>query len=81
MNHPVGTGPYRLRNGHPAVASFSKPTPVSRRALPACTRECRRVDQGRCRLDEGQAGPQIGRIDIAIIEETNPRLLMFNGGS
>jgi ABC-type transport system substrate-binding protein len=29
---------------------------------------------------KGKRVPQIGRIEIAIIEETNPRLLMFNGG-
>src|SRR5258708_15394872 len=29
---------------------------------------------------KGKRLPQIGRIEIAIIEETNPRLLMFNAG-
>ena len=29
---------------------------------------------------KGKRLPQIGRIEIAIVEETNPRLLMFNAG-
>src|SRR5258708_34387111 len=29
---------------------------------------------------KGKRLPQIGRLEIAIIEETNPRLLMFNAG-
>jgi oligopeptide transport system substrate-binding protein len=81
MNHPVGTGPYRLKEwqaGHRIVLEANPgyrddrfpPGPANADAAIKAVAESMK----------GKRIPQIGRIDIAIIEETNPTLLMFNAG-
>jgi len=79
--HPVGTGPYRLKEWTPGRRIILEANPGYRDErfppVPA------NADSGVKAVAESMKGkrlPQIGRIDIAIIEETNPRLLMFSAG-
>jgi ABC-type transport system substrate-binding protein len=81
MHHPVGTGPYRLKEWQPARRIILEANPGYReeRFPPAPTN----VDAATKAVADSMKGkrrPQIGRIEISIIEETNPRLLMFNAG-
>jgi ABC-type transport system substrate-binding protein len=81
MDHPVGTGPYRIkdwRRGQKVVLEanpdyreeyFPDPPPNANAATIALAGAMR-----------GKRLPQIGTIDIAIIEESNPRLLAFDRG-
>ena len=81
MNNPVGTGPYRLKErqaGHRIVLEAS-PGYRDERFPPAPAN----ADAGVKAVAESMKGkriPQIGRIEIAIVEETNPRFLMFGSG-
>ena len=81
MHHPVGTGPYRLKEWQPARRIILEANPGYReeRFPPAPTN----VDAATKAVADSMKDkrrPQIGRIEISIIEETNPRLLMFNAG-
>ena len=81
MHHPVGTGPYRLKEWQPARRIILEANPGYReeRFPPAPTN----VDAATKAVADSMKGkrrPQIGRIEISIIEETNPRLLMFSAG-
>jgi ABC-type transport system substrate-binding protein len=81
MNHPVGTGPYRLKEWQPGHRIVLEANPGYReeRFPPAPAN----ADLGVKAVAESMKGkrfPQIGRIEIPIIEETNPRLLMFSAG-
>ena len=81
QRNPVGTGPYRLKEWTPgrrivleANSSYRDerfpPAPANADAATKVVAESMK----------GKRLPQIGRLEIAIIEETNPRLLMFNAG-
>src|SRR5256886_8444875 len=81
MRNPVGTGPYRLKEWQAGHRIVLEPNPGYRdeRFSPAPSN----ADSGVKAVADWMKGkrvPQIGRIDITIIEETNPRLLMFNAG-
>jgi len=78
MANPVGTGPYRLKDwrraqkivleanaGYRDVRYPESADPADRRTMAAV---------------KGKRIPLIGRVEIAIIEETNPRLLAFEKG-
>jgi ABC-type transport system substrate-binding protein len=81
MQNPVGTGPYRLKErqaGHRIVLE-ANPNYRDERFPPApanADAETKAIADAM----KGKRRPQIGRIEIAIIEETNPRFLMFNAG-
>ena len=81
MHHPVGTGPYRLREWQPGRRIILEANPGFRdERFPLAPAN---ADAGTRAVAESMKSkrlPQIGRIEIAIIEETNPRLLMFNAG-
>jgi len=79
MAHPVGTGPYRLKEwtrgakivleANPDFASFVwdfQPTPGSK------------WDQELVAAMKGKTMPQIGRVEISIIDEEQSRWLAFN---
>ena len=75
MANPVGSGPYRLvqwRRGQQIVLEANPDF-----------REMRFPDSSAAfaRPLRGKRVPQIGRIEIAVIEESNPRLLAFNGNA
>ena len=81
MNHPVGTGPYRLKEwqaGHRIVLE-ANPGYRDERFPPAPANADAAIKAVADSM-KGKRVPQIGRIEIAVIEETNPRLLMFNAG-
>ena len=81
MRNPVGTGPYRLKEWQSGRRIVLEANPGyrerfwSRDAPPGDARLATVVDSMR-----GKRLPQIGRVEIAIVEETNPRLLMFTTG-
>ena len=81
MHHPVGTGPYRLVEWQPGRRIVLEANPGYRdeRFPPAPAN----ADLGVKAVAESMKGkrlPQIGRIEIAIVEETNPRFLLFSAG-
>ncbi len=76
MANPVGSGPYRL-------AQWRRGQQIVLEANPGY-RDRRFPDKGEAadadilRRMRGKRLPQIGRIEISVIEESNPRLLAFN---
>ena len=78
MAHPVGTGPYRLAEWRRGQRIVLEAEPgISRRALPAGDRS--RRPRARRGADRPQAAAD-RRIEISIIEESQPRLLAFRQG-
>jgi oligopeptide transport system substrate-binding protein len=81
MNRPVGTGPYRLKEWQPGHRIILEANPGFRdERFPPAPANADTAIKAVADAMKGKRVPQIGRIDIAIIEETNPRLLMFNAG-
>ncbi|HKW80190.1 MAG TPA: ABC transporter substrate-binding protein [Casimicrobiaceae bacterium] len=81
MHHPVGTGPYRLKEWQPGRRIVLEANPGYRdQSFPPAPANADAAVKSVAESMKGKRLPQIGRIDIAIIEETNPRLLMFNAG-
>jgi ABC-type transport system substrate-binding protein len=81
MRHPVGTGPYRLKEWQPARRIILEANPGYREEyFPAAPAQADAASRALAEAMRGKRRPQIGRIEIAIIEETNPRLLMFSAG-
>jgi oligopeptide transport system substrate-binding protein len=81
MHHPVGTGPYRLKEWQPGHRIILEANAGYRdeRFPPAPTNADAAIKAVADSM-KGKRLPQIGRIEIAIIEETNPRFLMFGSG-
>ena len=82
MRHPVGTGPYRLKEWQPGRRIVLEANPGYRdtpfpAAPPGADAAIRAVADSM----KGKRLPQIGRIEIAIVEESNPRLLLFASGA
>ena len=81
MEHPVGTGPFRLATGSAARGSCSSATRLPRGALRrggARRRPARAGGRGkRCK---GRKLPMVDRVEISIIEENQPRWLAFLNG-
>src|SRR5438132_4035079 len=81
MRNPVGTGPHRLKEWQAGHRIVLEPNPGYRdERFPPAPRNADSSVKAVADSMKGKRLPQIGRIDIAIIEETNPRLLMFNAG-
>ena len=75
MANPVGTGPYRLMDWRRGQKIVLEANPGYRDVFyPATSDPADRPFVERMR---GKKLPQIGRIEISIIEESNPRLLAF----
>jgi len=78
MENPVGTGPYRLKEWRRGQKIVLEASPTFRdEVYPASTQP---ADQALVAKMRGKKLPIIGRIDISIIEESNPRLLAFEKG-
>jgi ABC-type transport system substrate-binding protein len=81
MEHPVGTGPYRLKEWTRAQKIVLEQNPGFRQETypaPAAGSE-----PGDAAIAEGLVGkrlPLVGRVEISIIEEAQPRLLLFDAG-
>jgi len=81
MNHPVGTGPYRLKEWQPGHRIILEANPAYRdERFPPAPANAGAAIKAVAESMKGKRLPQIGRIEIPIIEETNPRLLMFSAG-
>ena len=76
--HPVGTGPYRLAFWKRTSKSVLEPNPNYREDFfegqPAAGDE---RAQAILAMQKGKRVPMVGRIEISIIEETQPRWLSF----
>jgi ABC-type transport system substrate-binding protein len=78
MEHPVGTGPYRLEEWRRGQKIVLEASPGFRDVTyPASAQPEDRAIEAKLR---GKKLPIIGRIEISIIEESNPRLLAFESG-
>ena len=78
MANPVGTGPYRLKEWRRGQKIVLEANPGFREIhFPASSNTADRAIVASMR---GKKLPQIGRIEISIIEESNPRLLSFEKG-
>jgi oligopeptide transport system substrate-binding protein len=79
--HPVGSGPYRLKEWTPGRRIILEANPGFRdERFPPAPANADESIKAVADSMKGKRLPQIGRIEIAIIEETNPRLLMFSAG-
>jgi len=78
MEHPVGTGPYYLKSWRRGQQIVLEANPGFRdvRFPESAQPEDRAIESEM----HGKKLPIIGRIEIAIIEESNPRLLAFEKG-
>jgi len=78
MANPVGTGPYVLKEWKRANKIILEANPNFRdETFPESADP---ADRQIVAQMKGKKVPQIGRIDISIIEEDNPRLLAFDSG-
>ena len=74
MANPVGTGPYRLKEWRRGQRIVLEANPTFREELYP---ESNHPDDRAFAKFRGKKIPLAGRIEIAIIEESNPRLLAF----
>jgi oligopeptide transport system substrate-binding protein len=78
MDHPVGTGPYRLREWQRGRRILLEANPGFRdEYFPPAPATADVVTQSMAAAMKGKRLPQV---DIAVVEESNPRLLMFSAG-
>jgi ABC-type transport system substrate-binding protein len=75
MANPVGTGPYRLKDWRRGQKIVLEANPGYREVFFPDSRDP--ADRALVASMRGKTLPQIGRIEISIIEESNPRLLSF----
>ena len=75
MANPVGTGPYRLKDWRRGQKIVLEANPGYREVFFPDSHDP--ADQALLKSMRGKKLPQIGRIEISIIEESNPRLLAF----
>ena len=78
MANPVGTGPYRLKEWRRGQKIVLEANPGFRdERYPDSSDPADRAIVAKLR---GKKLPLIGRVEISIIEEANPRLLAFEKG-
>ncbi|HTR57877.1 MAG TPA: ABC transporter substrate-binding protein [Casimicrobiaceae bacterium] len=75
MANPVGTGPYRLKDWRRGQRIVLEANPGYRDVFFPDSKDP--ADRALVATMRGKKLPQIGRIEISIIEESNPRLLAF----
>jgi ABC-type transport system substrate-binding protein len=75
MERPVGTGPYVLKEWRRGSRIVLEANPDYREVLFPDQGEAR--DSAAIRKYKGAKLPLVGRVDVSIIEESNPRLLAF----
>ncbi len=81
MANPVGTGPYRLKEWRRGQKITLEANPNYREEhFPAAPPDADAATNAVASQMKGKRLPQIGRIEISIIEESNPQLLAFNSG-
>ena len=78
MRHPVGTGPYRLKEWRPASRVVLEANANYRKVV--FPENADAPQQELVRSMRGKTLPSIGRIEISIIEESQPEILAFTQG-
>jgi ABC-type transport system substrate-binding protein len=78
MSRPVGTGPYRLKEWRRASRVVLEANPEYRAVAFPVNADA--PQQELVRTMRGKTIPQIGRIEISIIEESQPEILAFTQG-
>jgi ABC-type transport system substrate-binding protein len=78
MRKPVGTGPYRLKEWRPASRIVLEANPGYRKVV--FPENADAPQQELVRSMRGKTLPQIDRIEISIIEESQPEILAFTQG-
>jgi ABC-type transport system substrate-binding protein len=79
MANPVGTGPYRLKEWRRGQKIVLEANPGYREEyFPAAPADADDATKALAAKMKGKRLPQVGRVEIAIIEESNPQLLAFN---
>jgi ABC-type transport system substrate-binding protein len=78
MRHPVGTGPYRLKEWKAASRVVLEANPDYRKVV--FPENASAPQQELVRSMHGKTLPRIGRIEISIIEESQPEILAFTQG-
>ncbi|MFI4888314.1 MAG: ABC transporter substrate-binding protein [Burkholderiales bacterium] len=82
MDHPVGTGPYRLKSWRRGQKIELEANPGYREEyFPPAPDGADASTRALAASMKGKRLPQIGLIDISIIEESNPTLLAFDSGA
>jgi oligopeptide transport system substrate-binding protein len=79
MANPVGTGPYRLKDWRRGQKVVLEANPDYRATL--FPESADPADRDIVAAMKGKRLPVIGRIEISIVEESNPRLLAFEKGN
>ncbi|MEO8487698.1 MAG: ABC transporter substrate-binding protein [Betaproteobacteria bacterium] len=78
MANPVGTGPYRLKEWRRGQRIVLEASPTFRdERFPDSSDP---ADRALVAKYKGKRIPFAGRVEISVIEESNPRLLAFEGG-
>jgi len=81
MDHPVGTGPYRLKDWRRGQKVVLEANPNYREEyFPDAPPNADAATKALAASMRGKRLPQIGTIDVLIIEESSPRLLAFDRG-
>jgi ABC-type transport system substrate-binding protein len=78
MQNPVGTGPFRLKEWRRAQKIVLEANPGFREVLYPGSDDP--ADRAIVAKMKGKKLPLLGRIDVSIVEESNPRLLSFEKG-
>ena len=76
MNKPIGTGPYVLNRWIPGSRMILKPNP-NYRGFTWDFKPTTAEDQAIAKVMKGKKMPQIGTIDVRVIDEAQSRLLSF----
>ncbi|HET9669822.1 MAG TPA: ABC transporter substrate-binding protein [Casimicrobiaceae bacterium] len=79
LRRPVGTGPYRLKEWRPASRVVLEANPKYRKVV--FPENADAPQQDLVRAMRGKTLPVIGRIEISIIEESQPEILAFSQGA
>jgi ABC-type transport system substrate-binding protein len=79
MANPVGTGPYRLKEWRRSLSVVLEANPDYRETyFPAAPTSADATTKAAAAAMKGKRLPQIGLVEVAIIEESSPRLLAFD---
>ena len=76
--HPVGTGPYMLKEWRRSARIVLVANPNYRKVVWDFTPSSDAWDHGIVAAMKGKTIPQIGRVEISVIEESQSRWLAFN---
>ena len=80
MANPVGTGPFKLKEWRRAQRIVLEANPNYREeTFPALPANADADAKAAYAAMKGKRLPQVGRVEVAVIEESNPRLLAING--